>query len=164
MTNNEKYICKTCGRQYELSESLSSRSANQRRFDLCHVCRGVELGKKSPSRKDISKTEVRSYILDLFGSRCCRCGYGEFVGVLEFHHVNPTTKKSGIHLLVDIFCRTGDISDWGKLTMELCECILLCSNCHRAWHRRYWKDATAYGLTHPSRLVFPPFVLQNGLK
>jgi len=59
---------------------------------------------------------------------CAVCGYNEYHGALEFHHINPKTKSfqlSGIRLAQH---------GWCKIIREMDKCVLLCSNCHKEVH------------------------------
>jgi hypothetical protein len=55
---------------------------------------------------------------------CAICGYDKCPYALDFHHVNPRTKKFNITRQ-----QMTSKSD-KKLKEELNKCILLCSNCH----------------------------------
>ena len=61
------------------------------------------------------------------GGCCQSCGFDKYLGALEFHHVDPTTKN-------------GDIVRFSKglqeptVKAELDKCVLLCANCHRMAH------------------------------
>lgn len=68
---------------------------------------------------------IRDYKSD---KQCAYCGYCEHTEILQFHHVDPTTKK---------FDFSG--SEIGNLSMErikneIQKCILLCPNCHQWLH------------------------------
>jgi len=60
------------------------------------------------------------------GGCCAKCGYNKCPDVLEFHHLDESTKDF----------------DWGKLRLrsketiltELDKCTMLCANCHRETH------------------------------
>jgi hypothetical protein len=61
-------------------------------------------------------------MVDYKGGRCQICGYDRCLRALDFHHVDPTTKRfnvAGSHL------RSCDV-----LRAELEKCVLVCSNCH----------------------------------
>jgi hypothetical protein len=52
------------------------------------------------------------------------CGYNKHPGVLEFHHIDATSKSFGIS--------SGGLSRaWMDIEFELQKCILVCVNCHR---------------------------------
>lgn len=58
------------------------------------------------------------------GGKCICCGYDRYVGALEFHHVDPTTKSFGIG-------SAGFTRSTAKVRVEAKKCILVCANCHR---------------------------------
>lgn len=58
------------------------------------------------------------------GGRCVCCGYDNHVGVLDFHHLDPSTKSFGIGA-------KGYTRSWERIVQELDKCILVCANCHR---------------------------------
>lgn len=56
------------------------------------------------------------------GGACARCGYDEFQGALQFHHLVPGEKSFGISRGVN--------RSFAELEAEADKCILLCANCH----------------------------------
>jgi 5-methylcytosine-specific restriction endonuclease McrA len=55
---------------------------------------------------------------------CAICGYNKCSYALDFHHINPKTKKFNI--------TTTSLISFGleKILIEMNKCVLLCSNCH----------------------------------
>ena len=52
------------------------------------------------------------------------CGYDKHPGVLDFHHIDPSTKSFGVS--------SGGFSrSWTSIETEIKKCILVCANCHR---------------------------------
>lgn len=66
--------------------------------------------------------ERKAKLVRLAGNGCSLCGYNKCLAALDFHHVDPKTKKSYLGLSIQPF---------DKATKELRNCILLCANCHR---------------------------------
>lgn len=58
------------------------------------------------------------------GGMCVCCGYTGHPGVLDFHHLDASTKEFSIGL-------KGYTRSWDKIREELDKCILVCANCHR---------------------------------
>ncbi len=58
------------------------------------------------------------------GGKCELCGYNKCVEALDFHHLDPMTKKFGIG-------HKGYTRSWQEIQNELDKCILVCANCHR---------------------------------
>ena len=70
-------------------------------------------------------------LIELFGGKCCLCGFNSFQEALEFHHVNPEEKSFSIASSVT--------KNLESQLQELKKCILVCSNCHRGIHAHYYK-------------------------
>lgn len=67
---------------------------------------------------------IKLKAVDLLGGECQNCGYKKHPGVLEFHHIDATTKSFSIS--------GGGLSrSWAKIKEELQKCVLVCANCHR---------------------------------
>lgn len=64
---------------------------------------------------------------------CSECGYDAHPAALEFHHLDPSTKKFTIGQSIS----KRDISE---LLDEIEKCVVLCANCHRVRH-----NEEAYG-------------------
>jgi transposase len=58
-----------------------------------------------------------------FGGRCELCGYDEFLGALQFHHVDSEQKSFGLAM-------RGLTRSFAALREEAAKCALLCANCH----------------------------------
>lgn len=65
------------------------------------------------------------------GGCCSVCGYDNYIGALEFHHVNPNEK--------DFSISTVRSYSFEKVKSELDKCVLLCSNCHKETHANLHK-------------------------
>lgn len=60
------------------------------------------------------------------GGKCEICGYDKCIAALEFHHIDPKTKKFGIS--------NGNIKSLRILKQEADKCLLLCNRCHTELH------------------------------
>ena len=108
--------CKKCGSEKPIDEFYAKTKTRKQSY--CKVCFNTYC-------KDRWKTR-RLDALKKFGGKCSMCGYSKCLDALEFHHVDPTTKKY----------------DWNRLKMvsqsalekELKKCVLVCANCHREIH------------------------------
>ena len=69
--------------------------------------------------------ERKQYLVDLRGGCCERCGYDRYLGALDFHHLDASTKEFSI---------SDTMRALEKDLEELEKCILLCANCHREAH------------------------------
>lgn len=56
---------------------------------------------------------------------CQRCGYNEFVGSLQFHHVRGEKTKA-----IGAMISEGYL--WETMKEEMRKCVVLCANCHAA--------------------------------
>lgn len=73
--------------------------------------------------------ENRQRLLSLNGRKCSRCGYCECDEALNFHHLDPKTKK------FQLSGRALQDHGWHEILEESKKCILLCSNCHIYMHK-----------------------------
>ena len=62
----------------------------------------------------------------LFGNKCQKCGYDKNLGVLEFHHLDPSKKDYNWNRLTK--------KPWDEIVKELQKCIMVCRNCHAELH------------------------------
>jgi hypothetical protein len=76
-----------------------------------------------------AKSRNKKIINELKEKGCCRCGWNEHPCGLDYHHKDSSLKKLSIARLVNF--------SYGKETLikEVEKCILLCSNCHRVFHK-----------------------------
>lgn len=66
--------------------------------------------------------KVKETLVAEAGGKCVLCGYSEFAGALEFHHVDPKQKMLSL---------SGGSIGISRLREEAKKCVLLCSNCHK---------------------------------
>ncbi len=77
--------------------------------------------------KEFKRDRIK-YYKELKGGKCSKCGYSKNYAALDFHHLDPATKKFGI---------IGNQMTVGKserIELEVAKCILLCHNCHMELH------------------------------
>lgn len=68
------------------------------------------------------KRRAREYL----GGACMHCGFNKYQASLDIHHVDPSIKDSR-------FAQMRGWS-WERIERELQGCVLLCRNCHGAYH------------------------------
>lgn len=72
--------------------------------------------------------ENRLYMLEKLGSKCsnANCGFDKYKSSLDVHHIDPAEKDPAF----------STIRYWTKekIDVELKKCVLLCKNCHAAYH------------------------------
>lgn len=57
------------------------------------------------------------------GGQCQLCGYNRWMSGLQFHHLDPKTKKFGISSVIGA-------RSYERCLEEARICVLLCGNCH----------------------------------
>lgn len=134
----ETRICKKCQIDKCLSEyhTRKDKPANGGYRYICKVC-ACERSKQSyQDNKEKAKArcaiaakarilERRKFTHDYFSNNSCvQCGESDPV-VLEFDHIDPSTKSYTVSQMVWSNCAMK------KLKHEIAKCQVLCANCHR---------------------------------
>ncbi len=70
-----------------------------------------------------SRRKKKINLVKIFGGKCVLCGYNQYVGALDFHHINQSEKV--FSLSVKGLCYA-----WEDILKEAKKCALLCKNCH----------------------------------
>lgn len=81
-------------------------------------CRRCASDSVTRYRQNVKQTLVREA-----GGRCVICGYSRCVAALQFHHVDPATKRFSLSL-------KGVARALEVVRAEAAKCVLLCANCH----------------------------------
>jgi len=84
-----------------------------------------------PSYQHDRDAVVKTTVILQMGGACQKCGYATYVTALEFHHVDTNDKDTDPSQLI----RNGNHD---IMKQELEKCILLCRNCHMAYHAKEW--------------------------
>lgn len=73
--------------------------------------------------------EKRAYAIEKLGGKCKACGFDRYPCSLDIHHVDPSIKDSNFD----------SMRGWSyeRIDKEIKGCILLCKNCHSAYHSGY---------------------------
>jgi transposase len=69
------------------------------------------------------RRNVKRILVEEAGGRCVICGYNRCQRVLQFHHLDPSTKS--FHL-----GEAGATRSLARSRAEARKCVLLCANCH----------------------------------
>ena len=69
------------------------------------------------------RRSIKASLVAEAGSACHLCGYGRCLAALQFHHVDPSTKRFAIAF-------RGMTRSLERARLEAAKCILLCANCH----------------------------------
>lgn len=105
-----KRIERECFRHGRCEWVLENRGAYR-----CVRCRSEAVSRRRRTVKRILVSEA--------GDRCVLCGYDEYVGALQFHHLEPRGKAFALS-------GRGVARALAKARAELAKCVLLCANCH----------------------------------
>jgi len=136
--------CQNCGEEFPTSIFVEGKRKGlyNRKYCLKCVPYGSRLSpiKKVKTEEQIIKERkqnvdgvqrhriaVKEKAVVYKGGKCTICGYNNYYGALEFHHLDPNEKDFSISH--DGHCRS-----WEKVKVELDKCICVCANCHREIH------------------------------
>ncbi len=75
------------------------------------------------------RRKIKLMSIQYKGGKCQICGYNQYPGALDFHHV-----VHNIHSPNFSIGNKGYTRSWKRVKTELDKCILVCSNCHREIH------------------------------
>lgn len=104
-------LCKTCGSSDPTIFAFDNKVT-------CKPCCNIR------SREKCIATRAKAK--EILGNKCAHCGYNEHLVCLDFHHLDPEHKDP-------TFASMGSWA-WNKVLKEIEKCILLCKNCHAAYH------------------------------
>lgn len=130
--------CPQCKEVLARSNFHISRSEHDGFSTYCKKCSVVKDASAYQKQKDklqLKRLELKKKCVDLLGGKCSRCGYDEFLAGLDFHHING--KDLNVATLIARSARNTD-SQLNRLFNEVEKCILLCRNCHNAYHAKQW--------------------------
>ena len=69
------------------------------------------------------RQKLKAILVEEAGGCCVICGYARHVQALQFHHVDPRSKRLGLS-------GQGVTYSLARLRAEAQKCVLLCANCH----------------------------------
>jgi hypothetical protein len=81
----------------------------------CGRCNSAAVAARRRTVKEVLVAEA--------GGRCSACGFGTYVGALQFHHRDPRTKAFALS-------DQGITRSLMAAREEARKCVLLCANCH----------------------------------
>jgi hypothetical protein len=126
LDNKEKHLNQT--KQWN-----KDNNEKRKQIDKDYYNKSYSLKKLDPTVKDSWKESKkkqnqikREYIDNYKKQHCCvKCNESRYY-VLDFHHVDPNSKKFNL----------GDATKHGlnRIKEELIKCIILCRNCHSEFH------------------------------
>lgn len=115
-------ICPNCKKQFELPYGEVNRK-------YCFECMPKGLTKNEQNQK--MRLMGKQNALYLLGNKCYICGFNKYSSALEFHHFNDDLEKK-----FNLSNRFTSYQLSEEILKELEKCIILCSNCHRAYHAK----------------------------
>ena len=84
-----------------------------------------EYRKRAKVRRVIARRNLQNRLIEYLSDKACvMCGESD-VRVLEFDHIDPTTKRFGISTAIT------DVRKWIDISQEIEKCQILCANCHK---------------------------------
>lgn len=106
----ERHIERSCPRHGQTKFVLENRGSYR-----CMQCR----------RGDVSawRRRAKERLVNEAGGQCQVCGYRRYLGALQFHHLDPSSKAFSLS-------RRGCTRAFAELQAEAAKCALLCANCH----------------------------------
>jgi DNA-directed RNA polymerase subunit RPC12/RpoP len=108
---DREYRCSRCG-------ETDPEKFTKGRYTECKKCRNKYNIHSGKSKKD----DIVKYL----GGKCRHCGYDKYLPSLDVHHLDPSKKDKNF--------RTHRYWSWSRLVNEIKNCIVLCRNCHSAFH------------------------------
>jgi transposase len=105
-----RYVTRRCSR-HGMSRFCRSSAGHYR----CVQCRADRVAQR--------RRKVKEILVEEAGGGCVICGYQRYLGALQFHHLDPMSKRFGI-------AYGGVARGIAHQRAEARKCILLCANCH----------------------------------
>jgi transposase len=84
---------------------------------------GYRCGRCNSESVAARRRRVKEILVQEAGGSCLLCGFSQYVGALQFHHVDRATKAFAVS-------RQGVTRSLAKARQEAQKCVLLCANCH----------------------------------
>lgn len=120
--------CNKCKTEKPLSEFYSNGRKKSGGIKYKPSCKSCEAGSK---RLEIIE-KINTVIIEQGREYKCEiCGYDKNYAAIEFHHIDPSTKKS---MKSEISTSSSIEKVREILDIELPKCAILCANCHREFH------------------------------
>jgi len=83
---------------------------------------------KYKSRCQIRRKERKKWYQEIMKDKSCKYCPENSIECLDWHHIDPSTKKSEVCKLLNQF------RSFKSVLEEMNKCIVVCSNCHRKIH------------------------------
>jgi transposase len=106
----ESSLVRDCARHGRTAFVIEGRG-----YYRCKQCRSEQVIRHRRRLKELLVAEA--------GGVCALCGYDRHLGALQFHHLDPRSKR--LHI-----SQNGITLSLETIRQEVRKCVLLCSNCH----------------------------------
>lgn len=112
--------CTKCGKELPLTDfNWRDKKTGTRRSE-CKYCHSDYMKQRYKEKREI---------IEHLKSQCACAKCGDTRGyVLDYHHIDPTTKENTVARLIVGNYRLD------KAIQEIEKCVILCANCHREFH------------------------------
>jgi transposase len=108
--HRESSLIRVCARHGRTPFVMEGRG-----YYRCKLCRSAQVIQHRRRLKELLVAEA--------GGACALCGYDRHLGALQFHHLDPRSKR--LHI-----SQNGITLSLETIRQEVGKCVLLCSNCH----------------------------------
>lgn len=111
--------CSKCGKVKPLEDFHKNgfkKDGTQKYRGYCKEC---------ANKIEIDRYHKKQEMINEHKDTCAKCGENRYY-VLDFHHVEPSEKEFTISQV--------KIGSKERILNEIDKCIVLCANCHRAFH------------------------------
>jgi hypothetical protein len=122
MKDGLHYVCKECKHKQD--------NAWVAKHNEEHKQRARNWRKNNPDKIREQYQKRKEYLLSL-KTPCIKCGESRPT-VIEFHHIDPSTKLFNLAYTVSNGSKPREI-----IEAELKKCVCLCANCHAEFHEKY---------------------------
>lgn len=130
-------VCTHCSVEKSFTEFYKNKQSSDGVLTICKPCSNKKRKQAWNKEKKLHvnqyaynrRLERKLWAIEYLGGCCSKCDIKYPHYVYDFHHIDPTTKETGIANLL--------LLTFEKLKIELDKCNLLCANCHREEH---WGD------------------------
>ena len=100
------------------------KKEKQQVYSKKHYANNTQKVKSATKKvKDSFKQQWKNFKATL---SCLECGIYH-PAILDFHHIDPEMKNESVHKLINK-------GSYKKALVEVEQCVVLCSNCHRVYH------------------------------
>ena len=119
ITEDITKVCSKCMVKKPASDFYFRKERVNELYSQCRSCNSKDATERMQA--------IKLKLVELKGGKCQLCSFSEYVGALEFHHVDPKEKDKNVSRLIKSKINQQVIDEINK-------CVLVCSNCHKMIH------------------------------